>query len=369
MGLYCGMPIKAAVMVAPGQPLEIWDLDDPELEPGSALLETVASEVCGTDVHLSHGRLEGVPYPIVPGHVSVGRVLETRGTVSDFVGAPVKPGDIVTFYDVHETCGSCYYCRVARQPNRCPHRRVYGITYSAREGPLGGWAERIYLKPGVHIFKLPEPLGADDVIGGGCGLFTGFAAVQRSDLAMGETVLVQGTGPVGLSAAGFAALRGAGLVISIGDPRSRLELARELGADVVLSVSDDEPEKREAAIRELTDGRGVDVAIEAAGNPTAIPEGFRLLRDGGTYVIAGHYTDAGTVTINPHVDINRKHADVRGQWGTDLGHIYHALRTLARNHERLPFSRVIGGRYGLEEADQALADVEALAVTKAVIEP
>lgn len=356
-------------MVAPGKPLEIWDLADPELEPGSALLETVASEVCGTDVHLSHGRLEGVPYPIVPGHVSVGQVLETGGAVSDFWGAPVKPGDIVTFYDVHETCNSCYYCRVAKQPNRCPHRRVYGVTYSASEGALGGWAERIYMKPGVHIFRLPEPLGADDVIGGGCGLFTGFAAVERSDLAMGETVLVQGTGPVGLSAAGFAALRGAGLVISIGDPRARLDLARELGADVVLSVSDDQPEKREAAILELTDGRGVDVAIEAAGNPAALPEGLRLLRDGGTYVIAGHYTDVGTASINPHFDINRKHADVRGQWGTDLSHFHRALKTLARYHERLPFSRVIGRRYGLDEVDQALADVEALRVTKAIITP
>jgi L-iditol 2-dehydrogenase len=73
--------------------------------------------------------------------------------------------------------------------------------------------------------------------------------------------------------------------------------------------------------------------------------------------------------LNPHEDINRKHAYIRGQWGTDLGHLYRALRTLARHHERLPFARVIGGRYGLADADQALADVEALRVTKAIIAP
>src|SRR6266566_812169 len=94
--------------------------------------------------------------------------------------------------------------------NRSPSRKVYGITYSASDGLLGGWAERIYLKPGVRIFKLPESLSADDVIGGGCGLFTGYAAVERSTLAMGDTVLVQGSGPVGLGATAFAALRGAG---------------------------------------------------------------------------------------------------------------------------------------------------------------
>ena len=77
------MSIKAAVMKAPREPIELWDLDDPVVEPGGILLETVASEVCGTDVHLFHGRLAGVPYPIVPGHVSVGRVLEMRDVDTD----------------------------------------------------------------------------------------------------------------------------------------------------------------------------------------------------------------------------------------------------------------------------------------------
>ena len=363
------MSIKAAVMTAPGRPLELWDLDDPTIEPGGILLETIASEVCGTDVHIHHGRLAGVPYPIVPGHISVGRILEMRGVGEDTLGTPIAPGDVVTFYDVHETCRSCYYCLVAQQPNRCPSRRVYGITYSAREGPLGGWAERIYLKPGVQLLKLPEPLTADDVIGGGCGLFTGLAAVERGDLALGDTVLVQGTGPVGLSAVAFAALRGAGLVIAIGDPQARLELARTLGADAVMSVSRYPPEARDAMVRELTDGRGADVVIECAGNPDAVPEGFRLLRDGGIYVIAGHYTDVGTTTINPHLDINRKHAEVRGRWGLEFGHFYRALRLLAKHRKRLPFSQVIGGRYSLEDANEALSDVEALAVTKAIITP
>ena len=214
------MPIKAAVMTGPRKEIELWELDDPTIEPGGVLLETVASEVCGTDVHLHHGRLAGVPYPIVPGHISVGRVLEADGVDSDSMGVPLARGDVVTFYDVHETCHACYYCTVAEQPNRCPQRRVYGITYSADEGPLGGWAERIYLKPGVQILRLPDSLSADDVIGGGCGLFTGFAAVERSDLAMGDTVLVQGTGPVGLSAIAFAMLRGAGKDIAIGDPEA-----------------------------------------------------------------------------------------------------------------------------------------------------
>lgn len=362
------MPIRAAVMPAPEAPIELRTLPDPALEAGSVLLETIASEVCGTDVHLHHGRLAGVPYPIVPGHVSVGRVLEARGVTVDALGAPLARGDVVTFYDVHEVCGACWYCLVARQPNRCPSRRVYGITYSAADGPLGGWAERIYLKPGVRILRLAEPLTADDVIAGGCGLFTGYAAVERSGLAMGDTVVVQGAGPVGLGAAIMASLRGAGLVVVIGAPAARLELARAFGADVVLALDTDSA-AREVRIRDLTGGRGADVVIEAAGNAAAVPEGLALLRDGGTYVVAGHYTDAGPTAINAHRDLNRKHADVRGQWGTEFHHVVRALRVLARHHARVPIARLIGGRYGIEDAGRALADVEAMRVTKAVIAP
>jgi L-iditol 2-dehydrogenase len=361
--------IRAAVMPGPDVPIEVRELPDPDLRHGSVLLETLASEVCGTDVHIWHGRLVGVPYPIVPGHVSVGRVAELRGVDADALGAPLSVGDVVTFYDVHGACGDCYHCLVAGQANRCPSRRVYGITYSADEGPLGGWAEAIHLLPGVRSLRLPDGLEPDDVIGGGCGLFTGFAAVERADIALGDAVLVQGSGPVGLAAAAFASLRGAGAVLVIGAPRERLELATRLGADDVIDVVDTSAREREAWVAERTGGRGVDVAIEATGNPAAVREGLGLLRDGGTYVVAGHYTDAGEIALNPHTMINRKHVRMRGQWGTDFRHVARALALLGKHRGRLPFRDVIGGRYGLEEAQAALEDVAALRVTKAVIEP
>ncbi len=354
-------------MTAPKAPVEVWSIPDPEVEVGGVLLETIASEVCGTDVHLHHGRLAGVPYPIIPGHVSVGKVLEAPGVETDTLGEPLAEGDAVTFLDVHEVCGSCYHCLVARQPNRCSSRKVYGITYAADDGPFGGWAERIYLQPGVRVLKLPEGLDAQDVIGGGCGLFTGFAAVERSELAMGDVVVVQGCGPVGLSAGAFANLRGAGQVLVIGAPQARLELGRALGADVLLDLGATTEAERLETVRRATKGRGADVVIEASGDPAAIPEGLALLRDGGTYVVAGHYTDAGEIALNPHVAINRKHVLVKGQWGTDFHHLVGALHLLSRHIDRLPFASVIGGRYRLDEAGQALEDVAHLRVTKAII--
>jgi threonine dehydrogenase-like Zn-dependent dehydrogenase len=363
------MPVRAVVMPGPNLPLEVRSFPDPEPATGEVLLETLAGEVCGTDVHLWHGRLEGVPYPIIPGHVSVGRILESRGVERDILGRPIAAGDPVTFLDVWGTCHRCYQCAVARQPNRCPERKVYGITFPLEEGLLGGWSEVIHLLPGVQILKLPDGVSPERLIGGGCGLFTGFAAVERSGLRMGDTLLVQGSGPVGLSAVAFAHLRGAGRVMVIGDPAPRLELARTFGAADTLSLSGTSAEERREAVMEATAGRGADVVIEAAGQPAAIAEGLPLLRDGGRYVVAGHYTDTGDVTLNPHTQVNRKHAEVVGQWGTELHHLVGALRMLERHGDALPFERVIGNRYPLEGAEEALRDVEAMKVTKAVVVP
>lgn len=360
---------RAAVLVAPGRPAEIRQLPVPAPGPGEILLETLASEVCGTDVHLRDGRLSGVPYPIIPGHVSVGRVVEANGVVRDATGNPLGEGSVVSFFDVHATCHSCYQCLVARQPNRCPSRRVYGITYSSEEGLLGGWAENILLLPGVRTVVLPAELSVDDLIGGGCGLFTGFAAVDRAEIRLGDSVVVQGVGPVGLAAIAFARTSGAGAVLAVGEPEARRNLALRMGADETLALADSGTEERAERVRAATGGRGADVVIEASGNPRAVPEGFAMLRDGGRYVVVGHYTDAGTVAINPHLDVNRKHADIRGQWGSDFHHWTRALDTLVRYRERIPFAEVIGRRYRLEEANQALDDVEALRVTKAIITP
>jgi D-arabinose 1-dehydrogenase-like Zn-dependent alcohol dehydrogenase len=108
------MSVRAAVMPGPNEPLRIVDFPLPVLEPGAALLRTLYSEVCGTDVHLHHGKLS-VPFPIIPGHVSVGVVEATGGKLKDIGGNPIKEGDVVTFLDVHETCNNCYHCRVSRR--------------------------------------------------------------------------------------------------------------------------------------------------------------------------------------------------------------------------------------------------------------
>ncbi len=354
-------------MTGPNEPLRLTELPDPVLEPGAALLRTLYSEVCGTDVHLHHGRL-GVPFPIVPGHVSVGVIEATAGKLKDIHGAPVKEGDTVTFLDVHETCNNCYHCLVARQPTRCPSRKVYGISYSATEGPLGGWSEAIWMKPGVKLIRLPRDLAPETFIGGGCGLVTALHAVDMAEIRLGESVAVLGAGPVGQSCVAFAALSGAGDVVAVGAPQDRLDFAKRMGATVTFGL-DLPAAERLSAIRAMTGGRGVDVVIEASGAPDAIPQGLDLVRDGGRMIVCGHYTDNGAVEIHPHWQLNRKHVELKGCWGSRFDHFHRAVALAAQHGARTPWRDMVSGRYTLEQASDALAAVEARTALKAIITP
>ena len=274
------MSVRAAVVPEPGAAVEVREYPDPVLEPGSAVLDVELSEVCGTDVHLRAGRLQGVPYPLIPGHVAIGTLSAVHGEVHDVEGRRLHEGDRVTFLDVHRTCHACWYCLVAKATTRCPQRRVYGITYGAADGLAGGWAERIHLKPGTRILPA-RGIDAAAFMAGGCALPTALHAMERAAVRIGESVLVLGAGPVGLSAVVLARMSGAFPVLCIGAPAARLEAAHEAGAAAVLDFRERTPPEREAWVREHTDGRGADVTIEAAGAPAAVVDALRATRDAG----------------------------------------------------------------------------------------
>ncbi|MHA2276745.1 MAG: alcohol dehydrogenase catalytic domain-containing protein [Candidatus Kariarchaeaceae archaeon] len=231
--------------------LHLSNAPEPDLENGSILLETLWSEVCGTDVHLSHLQLANVPYPIIPGHVSTGKIVNLKGDCQDINGTPLQLGDVVTFLDVHETCNSCWHCLVAKETTRCPKRKVYGITYSANEGLLGGWSQKIYLKAGVKVIKLKSADFAKLFISGGCGLPTAIHAIERANIKLGDKVVVQGSGPVGLMASVLANLSGAFEVILVGGPEIRLNIAKEFGIETVINIENFSQDQRVNAILEI----------------------------------------------------------------------------------------------------------------------
>jgi D-arabinose 1-dehydrogenase-like Zn-dependent alcohol dehydrogenase len=357
----------AVVMPAANEPLQIYELDTPSLEPGAALLRTLYSEVCGTDVHIHHGKLD-VPFPIIPGHVSVGIVEASGGKLKDINGNSIKEGDVVTFLDVHETCNNCWFCLVARQPTKCPHRKVYGITYGVKDGLLGGWAEAIWMKPGVKMIKLPKELSPETFIGGGCGLVTALHAVDMAELRLGESVAVLGAGPVGQSCVAFASLSGAGEVICVGAPKPRLDFARKMGATATLGL-DLPASARVEGVRGVTGGRGADVVIEASGAPDAVKQALDMVRDGGRVIVCGQYTDNGSIEVNPHWQLNRKHIEVKGCWGSRYDHFHRAVALTAKYGSQRPWKEMVSGRYDLNHADEALKAVEDRTTLKAIITP
>src|SRR4029079_2242265 len=281
------MPI-VAIIPEPNAPVEVREVAEPELEPNSALLAVEVSEVWGTAVYLQQGRLAGVPYPLVPGHVSVGRLQKIRGELFDVDGKRFSEGELVTFLDVHRTCNACWYCLVAKAGTRCPQRKVYGVTYGLDDGLSGGWATHIYLKPGTRCIPLDaEP---ETFMAGGCALPTSLHAVERGDIKIGDTVLVLGSGPVGINAILLALIRGALRVLCIGAPQARLDAAIHAGSSATLNIETHDEARRLDWVLENTGGRGADVVIEATGAPEAVVQAMRFTRDAGVVVVVGQYT-------------------------------------------------------------------------------
>jgi L-iditol 2-dehydrogenase len=257
---------------------------------------------------------------------------------------------------------------VAKATTRCPHRRVYGITFGVDDGPSGGWAEAVYLRPGTKVVRA-DALDADAFMAGGCGLPTALHAIDRAEIRLGDTVLVLGSGPVGLSAVILARMAGALRVLCIGAPETRLDTARAVGADATLDITESSPEERLEWVRERTGGRGADIAIEAAGAPEAAIQAMRFTRDAGRVVVVGQYTDHGEILFNPHLDLNRKHLDVRGSWGSDFSHFFRAARIIEDPDRGAPWARFPTAAYGLDETEAAMEDVAAGRVVKALIDP
>lgn len=366
------MLAKAAVLSAFQSPLEIreFPLND-HLAPGEALARVEMAGICGTDVHLWKGELP-IPIPVILGHESAGRIAKLGpGLDRDWQGQPLAVGDRVVWAS-SIVCGECYYCRIKRTPTRCLKRKAYGISYCCEEAPhlRGGYSQWILLRAGSSIFRLPDEVSFESIVGAGCALNTALQGVERIGVEMGDTVVVQGAGPVGLAALAVARESGASRVIVVGGPAHRLRMAREFGADGVVDLSEHPtPGARLAAVRALVGEHGADVVLECVGHPSAVPEGFELCRDGGKYLVLGQYANAGNVEFNPHV-ITRKHLTVMGSWAFEPRHVQGAIDFLARSEKwRRLFEKQVTHRFPLDQAELALTTVRNLEAGKAVILP
>jgi threonine dehydrogenase-like Zn-dependent dehydrogenase len=363
---------KASVLEQFKAPLVLRHFPLPlQLEPGAVLVRTEMAGICGTDVHLWKGELP-ITLPVILGHETVGRIEALgEGVQKDWSGNQLSKGDRVT-WSPGLTCGTCYYCAEKKIPTRCLNRRAYGISQSSQASPhfLGGYAEFHYLKPHTFIFRLPDDLPTEAVIGAGCALNTALHGVERTGIVPGDVVVVQGAGPVGIAALAVAKKAGAAKVIVLGAPKHRLEMALRFGADHVIDIEQCKmASARIAAVRELTvGGHGADAVLECVGAPAVVVEGMEMCRDGGKYLILGHYCDAGTVAWNPHV-VTRKQLQVIGSWSSEPRHMQTALEFLRTTAKEFPFAEMVSHRFTLDQANEALETSASGKANKSVIVP
>jgi threonine dehydrogenase-like Zn-dependent dehydrogenase len=362
------MRSRAVVLHQFGEPLRLDEFDVPPADGGGLVAASTYGGICGTDLHLQQGHLE-VPTPVVLGHEGLGVVHDLGpNNRRDVNGEPLREGDRIMWAS-SISCGRCFECVVHREPTLCVNRQTYGVNRPTTAEPSlsGSWADHIYLREGTTVVKLPDQIDPLDAMSLACaGPTVVHALLERRPVTVGEVVVVQGSGPVGLAAAALAELSGAAQVIVVGGPEGRLRLAAELGiGSRHLNIVDSpDHEQTIAEVIELTGG-GADLVIECTGVPAAVGEGLRMARRGGSYLVVGQYTDAGDALINPHQIVYRK-LDVAGSWAFTGGHLVEYVRLLPKLVERFRLGRLVT-TYPLADHATAMRDVADGSVTKAVL--
>lgn len=354
---------KACVLVEPNR-LETWDVPVFDPEPGGALVRVVAGGVCGSDVHITSGEAGVMPFPIILGHEGIGRIEKLgSGVHTDYAGQDVTVGDLVYWAPI-ALCHRCHSCTVLDE-TPCDNSQFFE---HAEKPNWGSYADYAWLPNGLAFFKLPDSADVDAVIALGCALPTVLRGFERcGPIRLGETVVVQGAGPVGLSAVLVAKLAGAREVIVIDQYESRLDRARALGATATVSLSSSADERR----REIYDrcsANGPDCVVEAAGVLPAFPEGVDLTGAHGRYIILGLWGAVGQQPISPK-DLTTKNLTIAGATFPKPKHYHQALHLAARVQDQIPLGDLVTHRFSITGAGEALAKTAAGDVIKAVIDP
>jgi threonine dehydrogenase-like Zn-dependent dehydrogenase len=330
--------MKAVVFKGKDQ-IAVEEVPRPHAGYGEAVIRITATTICGTDVHIVRGE-----YPVRPGlilgHEPVGVIDELGAGLEGLYqeGQRVIVGAITP-------CGQCFYC--------------LNDARSQCGGPLGGWrfgntingawAEYL-LVPDARANLAPIPAGLDDEDVLMCpDIFsTGLSGVESGQVKVGDAVAIFAQGPIGLCATIGAKLRGASLIIGIDGSPERLEVSRRFGATVTLNIHDGDPIPE---IRRLTDGRGVDVAIEALGQQQTFENSLKATRPGGTVSSLGVYSGK---LVAPYEAIYAGLGDQRIVTTLCPGGKERMRRLMAMvANRRVDLSQLVTHRFALDDIQQA----------------
>jgi alcohol dehydrogenase len=272
------MRTMKAVVFRGKERIAVEEVPRPQPGPGEAVIRITLTTICGTDVHIVRGE-----YPVKPGlilgHEPVG-VIDSLGAGLEGVyeiGQRVIVGAITP-------CGQCFYCWNGA------HSQCGGALGGWRFGNTinGAWAEYLLVPDAkANLAPIPESLTDEDVVLCPDIFSTGLSGAESGRIRVGDAVAVFAQGPIGLCATVGAKLKGASIIIGVDPNQDRLDIARRFGANVTVNSAETDPV---AAIRRLTDGRGVDVAIEALGRQETFENALRATRPGGIVSSLGVYS-------------------------------------------------------------------------------
>jgi len=324
--------MKAIVKTKFGPGIEILDVKKPAAGDNDILVKILAGSLCGSDVHIYEwtAGYEWMPLPIIPGHEFAGEVVEIGDKING-----VSIGDRITAMP-SMPCGECAYCRMGRV-NACKGRFSIGMTKN------GAFAEYMLIKGGAEVFKIPENVSTETA--SLCEpLAITLNGIDLSGIKPGQTAAVFGPGPIGLLTVKLLKTVGAGQIIVTGtgaDGR-RLELAKQMGADVIIDVEKEDPVKTILKI-----AGNLDYVFEATGIPQTISQGLHLVKRGGKVMIMGIH--AGEAKFSP-IDLVRNRKSLIGVYGYDRDTWQRCLSLMSSG--KIDIHPIITHRFSFSEGDQ-----------------
>ena len=350
---------QVAVFTEPQTPMEFREYAVPSVGPDDLLVKIRMANICGSDLHFWKGKGPKVPagIPQVLGHEMIGTIEEIGKDIkTDSMGAPLQEGDRIV-YSYFKPCHHCWIC-LNGQPG-CPNRYRDWLGVSSDEPPHfhGAYGEYYYMKPGHWIFKVPDELPDALVSPVNCALSEVIYGLGEIGVTLGDTVVIQGAGGLGLYATAVAKEMGAGQVIVLDRLPARLELAREFGADHLINVDELSASERVAYVQEHTRGIGADVVAEFVGSPRVLAEGVEMLRWGGRYLWIGNINLGFPTEIDPG-NIVRCSKAIRGVIVYQGWVIARAIDFLSRTHNKYPFHKIVSHTFPFPQINEAFAFAE-----------
>ena len=355
--------VKSVVLEAKGK-LSLKSFPYPELKNNCAIIRMEHSGICGTDKHSFEGFFHQkggrpIPLPVIQGHENVGVIEEINGELLDHDGNILKIGDrVVPAPNI--SCGKCFACRNNRPYYYCDCKLDYGNNIGAGEPPhiFGGWSEYLYILPGSHLFKYPDTLDPkfgtfiEPLSVTGCLDKARQWSSEWEPFRSGDTVVILGTGPIGLFHLIKANLMGAGKIISIDPYKYRTSLAQEFGATE--TVTSDDREEIKDNIKKLTNNVGADLVVDCSGVSEGFTIALELIREGGMVLEVGIFSNSHDISINPHSHILEKSARVIGIGGDDISQYYPSIKLLERNIDKLPWKKIISHEFNIDNVHEAM---------------